>query len=246
MIAIIAILAAILLPALQQARERAMSTKCISNLKNCGTLGQMYLDTHHDFWPAGDLSNSEHKLLPWFVELARAKVMGGPVTRDTQNQNRDPVTLCPSMPQVESPGSAEGYGSSRAQLGTGLATFPFYRTIDPGLAVAKNEPTITVEPSQRVWLIDCGNTGTPGKLAGLSHWYGFSTETTITANYLGYPIAIHGGRMNLLSFNGSVTAEQPKALYGWWNPNFNGSQMESFRVKVYCEPSSGATLFATN
>ena len=32
-IAIIAILAAILMPALQQARERAMTTKCISNLK---------------------------------------------------------------------------------------------------------------------------------------------------------------------------------------------------------------------
>ena len=45
-IAIIAILAAMLMPALQQARERAKSMSCLSNLKSCGTMLLMYADTY--------------------------------------------------------------------------------------------------------------------------------------------------------------------------------------------------------
>ena len=51
-IAIIAILAAMLLPALQQARDRAMATKCVGNLKQCGVIAQQYMDDNHGFWTA--------------------------------------------------------------------------------------------------------------------------------------------------------------------------------------------------
>ena len=45
-IAIIAILAAILLPALNSARERGRSASCINNLKNIGAAIAMYTDDH--------------------------------------------------------------------------------------------------------------------------------------------------------------------------------------------------------
>ena len=49
-IAIIAILAAMLLPALQSARERAHGTRCINNLKQVGLTAQTYLDDNRGFW----------------------------------------------------------------------------------------------------------------------------------------------------------------------------------------------------
>lgn len=63
-IAIIAILAAMLLPALSKAREMARKTVCISNLKQWGTIMQMYLQDYNGYyipnnceslktWPAG-------------------------------------------------------------------------------------------------------------------------------------------------------------------------------------------------
>ena len=47
-IAIIAILAAMLLPALNQARERAKATRCVSNLKQCGAAFALYLADFND------------------------------------------------------------------------------------------------------------------------------------------------------------------------------------------------------
>ena len=48
-IAIIAILAAMLLPALNQARERGRRTSCLNNLKTCGTYLIMYADDNRDY-----------------------------------------------------------------------------------------------------------------------------------------------------------------------------------------------------
>lgn len=47
-IAIIAIPAAILLPSLQRAREKAASIQCLSNLKQLGVGSQLYMDTYRD------------------------------------------------------------------------------------------------------------------------------------------------------------------------------------------------------
>lgn len=51
-IAIIAILAAILLPALNSARERGRSASCVNNLKQIGVMVHAYADDHDGFFPS--------------------------------------------------------------------------------------------------------------------------------------------------------------------------------------------------
>ena len=67
-IAIIAILAGMLLPALNKAREKAKTSTCVSNLKQIGTGSQLYWDDNDD-WCATDGSSSNQLLA--FLRLTR-------------------------------------------------------------------------------------------------------------------------------------------------------------------------------
>ena len=247
-IAIIAILAAILMPALQQARERAMTTKCISNLKNCGTLSRMYVDSHRSFWPGGDLTNTANGALPWYVELARAKIMGGPTNpRGSQNWNTnvDPIVRCPSM-EPSTNWLPQGYGSDRISMGQTFPTFYFYNVDAPGLAMSQDGSRTDIAPEERAWLIDAGNPK-DGPLRANAHWFGGATKSdTISNTWYGYPVAIHLNRLNLLSMSGNVAALMPRELNDYWHPNtVTGGDLRSLRISAYITPATGTTLFAT-
>jgi prepilin-type N-terminal cleavage/methylation domain-containing protein/prepilin-type processing-associated H-X9-DG protein len=67
-IAILAILMAILLPALQGARERGRTAKCLSNIKQMGIALKMYNNQYEDFYPDYDLPG-DNNTSGWFRHL---------------------------------------------------------------------------------------------------------------------------------------------------------------------------------
>ena len=77
-IAIIAILASMLLPALQQARSKGRSIKCLNHLKSLGTSSNQYIVDNNDYIPFGknslstEYSGYTSSALPaWFSRLGR-------------------------------------------------------------------------------------------------------------------------------------------------------------------------------
>ena len=65
-IAIIAILAGMLLPALNRARQMAQKTACMNNMKSVGTALAMYVNDHSDYYPQAILESSKNYFI-WDV-----------------------------------------------------------------------------------------------------------------------------------------------------------------------------------
>lgn len=99
-IAIIAILAAILLPALNSARERGRSASCLNNMKQMGAASMQYSNDYDGHvLPRGDNTN-------WTMTGAMAKYLGYSTTAAglLESDQSYPILLCPSdaIPQWKS------------------------------------------------------------------------------------------------------------------------------------------------
>ena len=200
-IAIIAILAAILLPALQQARERAMSSTCINNLKQCGVALHMYADQNRGFFYCDNDTGN------WTVPM-KSLISG------IDSYGPSPAR-CPKVKVLETNSSGTTIGAYRqcyAAPNAQVDTFGFYLQ-DKGLlrATVKDrtdeEVSSNVSPSTIIMLSD--NMIEKSSEYPESRMDNRITFTNTGNDQYGRMTPLHGGRNNLLSIAGHVTSPGP-------------------------------------
>ena len=112
-IAVIAILAAMLLPALHQAREKARQAVCMSNLKQCGLALLMYSD-NYDGWAPAHYDGVQ----TWGYRL----YLEGYITETQLTTGKASILVCPSQEDRIYQSSARTYGMRR-----GSGSNPYFR-----------------------------------------------------------------------------------------------------------------------
>ena len=228
-VAIIAILAGMLLPALNQAREKARQVNCMSNMKQLGLGFSGYLNDFNDFympWSRGYYTGTDNSFDNYSWKLWNLKYITGTKTFlcPTVSQYYDHVCCKPAGDRsfIANPNtnndsfSTVSYGYNAKYLGGGYSA-----TLYPVFKMTKGKNI-----SQRVTLAET-LTKESGKYRGVAYFLFDYTGTTITPNYIISPHAGGGltsrttlkGSANLLMMDGHV-----ENIPNWIRKNLTNSK----------------------
>ena len=180
-VAIIAILAAMLLPALSQARERARAATCLSNLKQIGLAMLMYTDDN-DGWMPVSFKNEGGEAYWW--DYISPKYLNVRVAGGTGSS----VFMCPSGPQT-------GLRSNFYVNYVYNQCLGVYQNISGTLVPVHYRYSKVWKPDRCIWVCEARGTGT-----------GWSFEYQLSKGYFnaGQYAALHSMGGNYLWADGHV------------------------------------------
>ena len=149
-IAMIAILAAILLPALNSARERGRAASCVSNQKTCGNQLVMYADSY-DGWVMPNMNSGTEVAWPWYLIEMFNPISGG--TKGNNTLHDIEFYRCPSSTddyryvQV-------AYGSDIHNPAADAGSESMFRISNPGTHYRSKSNFWNSEPSKYLMFVD--------------------------------------------------------------------------------------------
>ena len=212
-IAIIAILAGLLLPALNQARAKARSITCLNNLKTCGTMTTLYANDFNDYIVPSKGPNPEDEfwagiLYAHSTGKTYAEVSG--VIGETAKVAKFSSMHCPEMPW--SP-------SQRVEAQSFGINFNLFGAYD-----APNPEVGGVQGTKKAWMINSlgkiERAGVPKNRPSSTVLYMDTLNMNYTQKCAGfyfslnklYSALMHGGRANCAMLDGSARAAKLSRL----------------------------------
>jgi prepilin-type N-terminal cleavage/methylation domain-containing protein/prepilin-type processing-associated H-X9-DG protein len=212
-IAIIAILAAILLPALNSARERGRSAACLSNLKQLGNSFQMYSQDYEDYVVRYSKNYIQNQNCSWIGAFVTLKYMEDKLFFCQTLGDQEPTMLQSLVSKNAATGVVtgltwSGYGIVYTAAGSGRHR----RGVDTKAAYDSCNAKLTdlKEISRMIFVVDSGLVRPGKEKTGCyrvdTHYTAPAASTTV-----GNPDGRHNGYCNILYGDGHTGSEKALA-----------------------------------
>ena len=192
-IGIIAVLAAMLMPALQQARERGRSTSCLSNCKQIGNALMMYVDSNDAVIPELSVKNAAGGKVSWAAHMWNLKYLP-----------TEKLFYCPTSTRKGTPSEWTDYRVNKiASSGTYTEFIDFGMNRMVTLSASRKYKVTKVKSASQTMII--GECALPGQKKGCST-LAQAWGTVNSSNGIGSVAVRHKGTVNFIYFDGHAGA----------------------------------------